>query len=305
MTMFTKGGVIMGKYVVIDVGGSSIKYALMDGEGKFYEKGSVKTPDTGIDDFIDTVGSIVDNFKENHEIVGLACSLPGAVEPKSGIIYGASAIPYIHGPNIKELLSNRTQVRVSIENDANCAGLAEGWLGSAKDCENFICVVIGTGIGGCVVANKKILRGKNLHGGEFGYMLVDDSDGIDEHTWSNTGSTFALVKRVAKVKGIKVEELNGKKVFEMAEQGDEEVKQAIDKWYNYLVRGIFNLQYIIDPEKILIGGAISSRQDFYDIVNGRLNEMKSVYAKLDISVEKCAFENDANLIGALYNFLYC
>jgi predicted NBD/HSP70 family sugar kinase len=295
----------MSKYVVIDVGGSAIKYSIMDGKGVAYEKGSIPTPKSGIDEFVEVLGNLVEDYKKTYEINGLACSMPGAVEPKSGIIYGASAVDYIHGPNIKELLSQRTGLRVSIENDANCAGLAEGWLGAAKDCENYICVVIGTGIGGCIVVNKKILRGKNLHGGEFGFMLVDDSDDIEGHTWSNNASTFALVRKVAKEKGLNEEELNGKKVFEMAESGDEQVKNIIDKWYNYLVRGLFNLKYIIDPDKILIGGAISSRSDFYDVVNERLGKMKSYYAKLDIAVEKCAFENDSNLIGALYNFLYC
>ena len=167
----------MKKYVVIDIGGTSIKHALMTESGDILEKGSMKTEGDNINLFIESIGKVVDSYKEKNEVFGLACSSPGAVDVKTGFIGGGSAIPCIHGPNIRELLEKRCGLEVSIENDANCAGLAEGWLGSAKGVENYACIVIGTGIGGCIVINGRILRGKHLHGGEFGYMFTRDSEG--------------------------------------------------------------------------------------------------------------------------------
>ena len=202
-------------------------------------------------------------------------------------------MPCIHNVNMKKLLSEATGLEISMENDANCSALAEGWIGTAKDVDNFVSIVLGTGIGGAVVINKRILRGKNLHGGEFGFMQVTDDKGED-----------GLVRRVARRKGIPVSELTGQLVFEM-EKEDYEVKEEVAGWFKGVAKGIYNIQYILDPEKILIGGGISIRNDFIERVNQYLELMKNEESTLDIKVEKCKFANDANLIGALYNFLYC
>lgn len=304
----------MKKFIVLDVGGSSIKHGIMNEKGELLESGSIPNrcsvihpeynEENNIDSFIEAIGIMVDEYKTRYDVEGIACSFPGAVDVNTGIIGGASATPCIHGPNIRELLEKRSGLRVSIENDANCAGLAEGWIGAAKDVSNYICIVVGTGIGGCVVINNEILRGKHLHGGEFGFMLIRDIEGdFDDANWSRIASTNALVERVAKAKGITKDELNGKLVFEMAEY-DEVVKEEIKIWYSYLARGIYNIQYVVDPEKIVVGGAISAREDFHEKINESLCYLRGTMAGLDIKVEKCVFNNESNLIGALYHFLY-
>ena len=117
----------MNYYAVLDVGGSAIKYALMDEKGCFIEKSSLPTPKKSLTEFMDTIDAIVQNFKKSYLIIGLAVSLPGAVNVETGIIDGITALPYIHGPNMKKLLEERTGLPVELENDANCAGLAEGY----------------------------------------------------------------------------------------------------------------------------------------------------------------------------------
>jgi predicted NBD/HSP70 family sugar kinase len=294
----------MKHYAVIDLGGSAIKFALMKEDGNFVEKGSVKTPQEGIQSFINEVIKIVNHYENKVEIEGIALSMPGAVDVETGIIGGASAIPYIHGPNIKELLFESTGYRIELENDANCAGLAEAWIGAAKDVNDFICIVIGSGIGGVIVLDKKVRRGKNHHAGEFGCILVKDY--LEEtlgKNWEDVASTTSLVRAVAKRKGLDWKALNGKKVFELLENGDEEVKVEVEKFIKYLAVGIFNLAYIIDPEKILIGGAISQRQELIQRINDVLATMRGDFASLDLSVESCAYENDSNLIGALFHYM--
>ena len=98
--------------------------------------------------------------------------MPGAVDSDGGIIYGSSAIDYIHGPNIKEDLKQRLNKDVEFENDANCAALAEVWKGVACH-ENDCCFIVsGTGIGGAVIKDRHVHNGNALHGGEFGYMIM-------------------------------------------------------------------------------------------------------------------------------------
>lgn len=297
---------IIDKYIALDVGGSAIKYGLLNKYGEILEKGNIVTDNEDIDKFIFDIKIIVEKYIKSENIKGLACSFPGAVNQKTGFIEGVSAVPCIHNVNMKKLLSEATALEISMENDANCSALAEGWIGATKDVDNFISIVLGTGIGGAVVIDKKILRGKNLHGGEFGFIQVTDEKGENGlgNVWSRVASTGALIRRVANRKNIDVSDLTGQLVFEM-EKDDEEVKEEFAEWFKVLAKGIYNIQYILDPEKILIGGGISARKDFIDRLNQYLELMKNKESTLDIKVEKCEFDNDANLIGALYNFLYC
>jgi predicted NBD/HSP70 family sugar kinase len=276
----------------------------MDSEGHFFEKNSVTTPKDGIDSFINVIDSVVKELQNSCVLSGVTLSLPGAVDVESGFIKGTTAIPYIHGPNIKELIQERTALPVELENDANCAGLAEGWIGAAKGINDYICIVIGTGIGGALVLDKKVRRGSNLFGGEFGYMILEDylNQPIGE-TWSSLAATWGLVKQVAKRKNMDPYMLDGLTVFNMADEGDLEVQDEIDKFIKRLAVGIYNLQYIIDPEKILIGGAISKREGFIDRINEKLKVMKPNEHCVDIQIHPCKFGNDSNLVGALYHFL--
>lgn len=122
-------------------------------------------------------------------------------------------------------------------------------------------------------------------------------------TWSSLAATWGLVMQVAKRKNMDPYSLNGITVFEMADEGDLEVQDEIEKFIKRLAVGIYNLQYIIDPEKILIGGAISRREGLIDQINEKLKVMKPNEDCVDIQVYPCQFGNDSNLIGALYHFL--
>ena len=291
----------MENYLAIDVGGTALKIGLLTEEGEILESDSKKTPKT-LDAFYQI---IEDTFHEYECVKGLALSLPGAVDSETGIIGGSSALDYIHGPNIKEELEKRLQVRVEMENDANCAALAEVWKGAASDVNDCCFIVSGTGIGGAVVKNKRIHKGQHLHGGEFGYMIADFNFETKEmKTWSDVGATVAVVRAVAKAKGVDVASLDGRDIFDHYHE-DSDYEKAVDKYYYVLANGIYNLQYAYDPQKIIIGGGISVRDDLLDEVNQRLDVIfhRFKHAKIRPVVLTCQYHNDANLLGALYHFL--
>ena len=291
----------MENYLAIDVGGTALKIGLLTEEGEILESDSKKTPKT-LDAFYQI---IEDTFHEYEGVKGLALSLPGAVDSETGIIGGSSALDYIHGPNIKEELEKRLQVRVEMENDANCAALAEVWKGAASDVNDCCFIVSGTGIGGAVVKNKRIHKGQHLHGGEFGYMIADFNFETKEmKTWSDVGSTVAVVRAVAKAKGVDVASLDDRDIFDHYHE-DSDYEKAVDKYYYVLANGIYNLQYAYDPQKIIIGGGISVRDDLLDEVNQRLDVIfhRFKHAKIRPVVLTCQYHNDANLLGALYHFL--
>lgn len=293
----------MKQYLCIDIGGTAMKIGVLDEEGNIIESDSKKTPDS-LEKMYQLIEDVFQKYEKNN-LQGLALSMPGAVDSEKGIIGGSSALDYIHGPLIKKDLELRLNIRVEMENDANCAALAEVWKGAASDVDDCCFIVSGTGIGGAVVKNKRIHKGKHLHGGEFGYMIADFNFETKEmKTWSDVGSTIAVVRAVAKEKGLDVSSLNGKDIFDHYRE-DKVYEKAVDKYYFVLANGIYNLQYAYDPQKIIIGGGISVRDDLLDEVNQRLDIIfeKFTHAKIRPVILTCQYHNDANLLGALYHFL--
>lgn len=293
------------KYLVLDVGGSSIKYALMNEECNFIEKGKVKTPLDCIENFVETIGQIYDNYKEIIE--GIAISMPGIIDPKKGYTYTGGFLTYNCDKEIVKILEKRCPTRITIENDARCAALAELWKGSLKGCKHAAVIVFGTGVGGSIIIDGKVHRGKNFFAGEFSYMRNNAGIKNDvNNIWAVNNGSKALIKSFAEKKGLNPEEVDGFKIFESINSGDEQSLQILDSFANNIAAQIINIQCIFDPEKISIGGGISEQPIFIEYINKNLQEQ---YNSIDfympkIEVEKCTFCNDSNLIGALYNFKF-
>lgn len=289
-------------YLIFDVGGTDIKYGFLDGRGKILKKSKYSTPKS-LELFLT---ELLDKIKQNKDrIDGISISFPGAVDSELGIIKGSSSIPYIHGPNFREIIEKETGFVIEMENDANCAALAEAWMGNAKGKKDSVLVAIGTGIGGALIKDGRIHRGTNLHGGEIGYMLSEKREDGSYSIWSDTASTRALVENMSRISGRPKEDLDGKMIFEMAERGDASAKEAIDYFYTKLAEGIYNLQYIYDPEVILLGGSISAREELCTKVEEKI---EMILKKVEIGrirpvIKQCKFMGDANLIGALYHFI--
>ncbi|TCP30993.1 transcriptional regulator [Scopulibacillus darangshiensis] len=293
-------------YMAFDIGGTNVKYGVVDNSGNIVKKGSFPTPKAGIDVLVVSIAAITKKLQQLYNIDGIALSAPGAVNNETGFIEGTSALPYLHGPNIREHIEKTTRFNVIMENDANCAALAEVWNGVAKHAKDVLFIVCGTGIGGAVIKDRVLHTGSHLHGGEFGYMLVEQDYQTKRFVrWSKKGSTKSLVSKVVSLKKSKEENWNGEKVFQYAENGDADCQVAIDEFFETMATGIYNLQYMYDPDMIVIGGAISFRDD---IVSRIYEKLDILIENVDVSpvypnVQKCKYSNDANLLGAVYNYL--
>lgn len=288
-------------YACLDIGGTAIKAGVLNKEGDIIESTTLEVFHEW-EKFIGVVCNWINSVKNKYEIKGVCISSPGAVDSTLGVVGGASAIPCIHGPNWKEIIFKNTGLRVSIENDANCAALAEVFSGNARGLEDILFLVCGTGIGGAIIKSGKIHKGKNLHGGEFGYMLMEEKDG-EYKNFSEVASTMSFVRKVRAY--YKDESYDGIKIFEEAKKGDKVCIESIETFYRNLARGIFNIQYVYDPEVILIGGAISDREDFIDSLNEKIDELmeKIEIAKVRPIVRTCTHKKNANIVGALANYI--
>ncbi|SKA73829.1 Sugar kinase of the NBD/HSP70 family, may contain an N-terminal HTH domain [Clostridium sp. USBA 49] len=293
-------------YLVFDVGGSAIKYALMNQKAEFLEKGQVPTPQDTIENFVNAIGGIFDKYKDRIE--GIAISMPGRIDSDRGYAYSGGHLKYNYDKDICSILQKRCPVPITIENDGKCAALAEAWIGSLSDCNDAIVVIIGTGIGGGIIKDKKLHKGPHFTAGEFSYIITNDIDTegeVSKSLWGYEGGYLGLIKPVSERKNIPIEKLDGRKVFEMANNGDKDVLQILDSYCYKLVRQLFNLQYIYDPEKIAIGGGISSQDILMEYIQKNIEKLaNSLPHNIVIpEVVRCKFRNDSNLIGALYHYL--
>lgn len=288
-------------YLAIDVGGTFIKYALMNSDCEILERGKTETPMEGLSEFIERIGRIYDDFQEETD--GIALSMPGIIDSKTGFMYTGGNLMYITDINIVELLQKRCPVPITVENDAKCAGLAEVWKGSLKDCKNAVVLVCGTSIGGAIIRDGRVLRGKHFMAGEFSYIATNTKDfyNLDNLVGYHSGNKHLHQIASEKLR-IPAYELNGEIIFHKANCGDIKAQEAIEEFCHHLAIVINNLQFILDPEMFAIGGGISVQPLFLQYLRRELLKLNQFYPWQfpHPEITNCKFYNDSNLIGALY-----
>lgn len=291
------------KKLVLDIGGTFIKYAVMNREAEILEKGKEKTPLDTLESLVKTIKNIYRNFK--GEVTGIAISMPGNIDSETGQVYTPGALAYNEGINIIEELQKYIDLPISVENDGKSAALAEVWIGNLKECNDGVVMILGTGVGGGIIKDKKIHKGKNFFAGEFSFIMGSNSEANFNNVFAMQGSTAALIKKVAKAKGINEDTLNGYEVFNLIEKTDEETLQIFNDFAKTIAIQVFNLQCVLDPEKILIGGGISKQKILLEKIKENLDEIYKEMAMFNMpqaKIDTCKYFNDSNLIGALYNY---
>ena len=293
-------------YICIDIGGTSIKYGVLSEKGEIFIDGTVSTKVTEKENFIlsdvkKLIRNILDEYR-NYEIKGICVSTAGVVNPEKGeIAYAGPTIPKYTGTKIKEELEKEFSISCEVENDVNCAGLGEYWRGAGKGSKSMVCLTIGTGIGGSVILDGKLLNGIGYTAGEIGYMDVN-GDYIQ-----NIASSKYLVEKVQKEKvereGI-TDTITGVDIFELAKRGDEICIAGINEIISNLAVGVRNIIYLLNPEVIVIGGGITAQKEYLEekirkeVNDGMISDM---FRKTRIELAQQG--NQAGLLGALYNFL--
>lgn len=289
------------KYLVIDVGGTFTKYAVMDEECTVYLKSKIPTVQDSLEHFTDMLEKIYRQYAGDVE--GIAMSSAGVIDSATGFMYNGGSLFCISNINIVEILEKKCGVKVTVENDAKCAALAEVWKGSLTGCRNAAAVICGTAVGGAVICDGKVIRGRRFMAGEFSYLLTESSDPLNkEWVFAETGGVPALIRMTAEKKRMKSKELDGEKIFSMANCGDTDALECIRRYSNSIAVQITNCQFIFDPDRIAIGGGISAQPLFIQMIKEELKKLNSVYP-YDMPIPEvvpCKFFNDSNLIGALY-----
>ncbi|SCI02873.1 ROK family protein [Romboutsia sp. 1001713B170207_170306_H8] len=291
----------MKKYICIDVGGTSIKYGLLNEDLNFVTTDEMNTEaQKGGQNILNKIIEIVNKYNSFYDdIDGVCISTAGMVDCEKGeIIYASPIIPNYTGMKIKETIENKFNIKCEVENDVNCAALAEHFAGGAKGSKISVCLTIGTGIGGAIIINNEVYHGAFGSGGEVGYMNMMGS------TFQELGASSVLVKKVAELKNVSHETINGKYIFEKAKEGDLDCINAIDEMIEVLGQGIANICYIINPEVVVLGGGIMGQKEYlYDKIRDSIDRNLIPFIAKKTKLEFAVNQNKAGMLGAYFNFI--
>lgn len=295
----------MKKYIGIDLGGTSIKYGLVDETGELSKVNQFSTPKNKTD-LLTKLSLIIHEYQQNFNIEGIGISVPGVVQA-DGFLTTAGAIQCLYGINLKTTLEELVNIPVQIENDANAAAIAEKWLGNAQGIHNYLTLVLGTGVGGAIVINDQIYRGSHARSGEFGWMIIENDDiDIEMGSLNFRGATvIGLIRRYNQFSSDPVDD--ARLIFKRAKENETLAQNILTSFYHSLAKGIINLIVSFDPEMVVIGGGISANELFIKELISTIESIKNNHNSIDNldfpPVIAAKLGNNAGIIGAVYQLI--
>ncbi|MDA1675442.1 ROK family glucokinase [Bacillus cereus group sp. TH152-1LC] len=309
-------------YVGVDIGGTTIKLAFIDTMGNIMNKWEIPTNihDNGLHIVPDIWNSILNKLSELHEkkelLLGIGVGAPGFINMDTGFIYQAINIGWYNYP-LREELEKISGIPVKVDNDANLAGAGELWTGSAKGMNDVLFVTLGTGVGGGIIIDGKIVHGKLGMGGEVGHITADYDEkfkcncgkkGCLETLVSATGIVRLTMEKLEKYpKSVLHDTISGnqslttKIIFDAYKIQDALAVDVVYDVSKYLGIAIANLANILNPECIVIGGGVSKAGDLL------LTPVKTVFQKHALprikentDIRIASLGNDAGVIGCAW-----
>lgn len=284
----------------IDMGGTLTKFLILDDGAKRHEE-SVPTPNDSCESIVGMIVEKYEALKKSFHIQRIGIGVPGVV--KNGEVF-ADNLPIKNVP-LLDLLKKHIDVPIVIDNDANCAALAEANLGATK-CQNLVMVTVGTGIGGGIVLDGKIRQGRGGMG-EICHMSIEATNGEfctcgHRGCWESYAATTALVKSAERAAKEHPESylydlyrqkdmLNGILIFKALKADCPIAKAFFSEYLDRLAVGLKNIAYIFDPDAIVLAGGITRDGDlFIDELRRRVNT--------DVPIVISALQSEAGAYGA-------
>lgn len=290
-----------GYYVGVDIGGTRIKLGVFDKQGRVLCQELVNTSTSG-DDIRACIKNYVEKAKQQYSICGTGICTPGVIR-KDGVMQTGGAIKAFIGHNLQQEFQEFLQMEVAIESDSKAAGRAEKWIGAAKDCANFVCITLGTAVGGAIFINHELYRGYGGGAGEFGVMLGEyTTNNYNEASFSaHAGVVAGLCRNYSIQKKERV--LDAKLIFDRFTQGDQLAQACIHQFYHETAILLVNIAMSIAPETIFIGGGISCNLEAMRGITKAYEKLCNEYHVLSLldmpTIKTCSLQNTAGMIGAI------
>ena len=317
---YEKKEITMAKYIIgTDIGGTTVKIGIFTAEGELVHKWEIRTDRTDGGERVpqDIATTVKETLEMRHidilDVIGMGVGVPGPVKSDGTVMKCPNLGWGIF--NVADRMKELTGLPCTALNDANAAALGEMWQGTAKGFKNLVFVTLGTGVGGGIIVDGKVISGTHGGGGEIGHIFVepDEEDvcgcgckGHLEQYASATGLcrvTRKLLKEGIMATKLKSDILSAKIVFDAAKAGDELASEAVEIMCRYLAQAFSGIAATVDPEVFLIGGGVSKAGKIIT------DTVKKYYVPANMNVLKDpAFElatlgNDAGIWGAAYSAL--
>ena len=298
----------------VDIGGTTVKMGLLEEEGKIVDKWEITT-DTSEEGkaILPNVAASIENKMKEHgltkeDIIGVGAGVPAPVTAE-GIVNGSANLGWNY-KEVKKELEELTGMKACIGNDANVAALGEMWKGGGAGEKNVIMVTLGTGVGGGVIINGKVLVGANGAGGEIGHLCVNYEE-KDKCGCGNCGcleqyaSATGIVRLAKKKLGQELrptiltkEDVTAKDVFDAVKAGDETAKEIAAEFGRYLGYALANLAAVLDPAVIVIGGGVSKAGEVLIPYIREPFMERAFFANRNVKFALATLGNDAGICGA-------
>lgn len=312
--------------LALDIGGTSVKSALVDEKFNIIKKQETSTSfDNYQTPIIKTVVSFAKAFAEGESISGIGVSATGQVDSRLGKIIGSNGkIAFWEGTEIKQEMQNAFSVHCACINDANAAALGEARLGAGRGYRDIIMLTIGTGVGGGIIIDGRLYGGALGLAGEMGHFTLR-ADGIpcscSKHgcyeSYASTTALLSLIHSLCEERNeslfknedfaelerlIRSDRLNGREIFALAELNKNElVKYALQKWICDIAEGASGLVHIFNPELLLIGGGVSRQERlFIEPLRQKMQGLLMPNFARSLKISAAELGNDAGVLGAAY-----
>lgn len=306
----------------VDIGGTNIKYGLVDLKGKvLFREQRPTLVEKGAEPLMHLVTNIAERLlyyaaEEEYEIKSLGVGTPGAVDTRIGKVISLSPnIDGWQGMEIGRTLKDRLNLPVHVDNDVNAMALAESKFGAGVGYSSAVCVAVGTGVGGGIIIDGKVWRGANYTAGEVGHISIDadgppcrcgsrgclevfcSSEGIIGRAKNKLRS--GLTQIFEEVVDGDIETLTIKKLFAAVKKGDEIAIEVISETAAYLGAGLAGVVNLLNPEIVIIGGGVADGGGgFVEAVSAEIRKRAFGSATEKLRVAKATLGNDAGFIGA-------
>lgn len=312
----------MGKRIGIDVGGTNIKIALVDEQGKIIYSNSTPTDaEKGYEHTVNNIKKAIHNLmqetnNDEKSIEAIGFDFPGQIDYKKGIVKLAPNIPGWVNVPIAQMIEDEFHIPTKIDNDVRCAALGELKFGAGKGCENFICITVGTGIGSGIVINGKIVRGCANAAGEIGHIKLQTENGPlcgcgDSGCLEANASGPAIVAMAQEYiqggKAAKFREMAASQggeitpyiVAKAAEAGDPVAKRIFEIMGYRIGIGLTSVINLLNPEKVIIGGGVAEAGNLLlEPIRKTIKERAMKIASESVQIVPAQLGNNAGVIGA-------
>lgn len=302
--------------LVIDIGATNTKYALMTVDGQILEKDKVPTNYESPEAYFNNIAMIAEKFM--NFVDAIAISTNGRMYP-DGNTYRSYTMKFLRGMNLKQEVEARTGLPVVVLNDGFSAALGEWWKGSGQGYENLLVIVLGSGMGGGLILNGQLYQGNRLNAAMIFGMLSAYGNGRFEISGLTTSFSL-LLYQLSQIKHIPIQEMTGERFFEFVAQGDPAAIGMLDTYCQAVAGLIYNASLLLDLDCTIVTGGLSQQPALIENIHRKLEKipknfnMEQVSSFLDViafdyedfqvNLKQGGLALDANIYGALYYLLH-